>query len=148
MVASWGIVIRAVRVNVAAIGLLGSAAAVSADIAVVAHPSLTVDALTVEQVRELFSGKTHRLPDGTPVKVIDQPDSRPARSEFYLKVLHQTPEQAKSYWAKQIFSGAGVPPPVVMDDAAVKKWVGRHPEGIGYIDVTAVDDSIKVLLKP
>ncbi|KAF0192160.1 MAG: hypothetical protein FD165_1228 [Gammaproteobacteria bacterium] len=139
---------RAGRIIILSLGLLGSAAAVSADVVVIANPSLAVDTLTAEQIKEIFTAAAPRLPDGTPCKVIDQAEQRPARTEFYQKVLHKTPEQAKAYWAKQIFTGNGVPPPVVMDDAAVKKWLSRFPDGIGYIDETAVDGSVKVLLRP
>ncbi len=139
---------QAGRAGILSIGLLGSAAAVSADVVVIANPSLAVDTLTAEQIKDIFTAAAPRLPNGTPCKVIDQAEQRPARTEFYHKVLHKTPEQAKAWWAKQIFTGKGVPPPVVTDDAAVKKWLSRFPDGIGYIDEAAVDGSVKVLLRP
>lgn len=141
-------IVRAVGVVVLASVLIRFSAIASAAVVVIGNASLPVASLTPEQVRNLFLGKDNRLPDGTPCKVVDQVDGRAIRNEFYERVLLKTPEQAKAYWAKLIFTGKGVPPPVLMDDAAVRRWVSRDPRGIGYIDEAAVDSSVKVLLKP
>jgi len=53
----------------------------------------------------------------------------------------------KSYWSKMIFSGKAIPPEVVGDDAAVISWVASTKNGIGYVDSSAVNDSVKVLLR-
>lgn len=44
-----------------------------------------------------------------------------------------------------IFTGRGQPPMVVEGDEQVKKSLTGRPDGIGYIDRAAVDDSVKVL---
>ena len=53
----------------------------------------------------------------------------------------------KAYWAKQMFSGQGSPPPTVGDDAAVKAKVASDAEAISYIPMSMVDDSVKVVLE-
>jgi len=52
----------------------------------------------------------------------------------------------KAYWSKMIFSGKAAPPAVFDNDAAVKSWVASNTDGIGYIDSSQVDVSVKVIL--
>lgn len=147
MAVAQSMIVRASRVIVL-LSLLSVSCIAPAAVVVIANRALPVDTLTAEQVRDLFLGKSNRLPDGTPCKVIDQVEGRPVRNEFYEKVLLKTPEQAKAYWAKMVFTGHGIPPQVLVDDAAVRTWVSRHAGGIGYVDESAVDGSVKVVLRP
>ena len=45
-----------------------------------------------------------------------------------------------------IFTGKGVPPNAVDTDKEMKEMVAKDPGAIGYIDVTSVDDTVKVVL--
>ncbi len=44
-----------------------------------------------------------------------------------------------------MLSGKGIKLDVLQDDAAVKAWVASHPDGLGYIDASQVDESVKVV---
>ncbi len=44
-----------------------------------------------------------------------------------------------------VFSGKGVPPSVVATSADVKNAVVRNTDVIGYIEKSAVDDTVKVV---
>ncbi len=54
--------------------------------------------------------------------------------------------QAKAYWSKLAFTGKGTPPPEAGNSAAVKKAVAGAPGGIGYIEKSAADATVKVVL--
>ncbi|WP_414987101.1 hypothetical protein [Acidovorax sp.] len=116
--------------------LLGAAHA--ADIVVVGHPSAA--ALTKDQVADVYTGKSQ---SASPV---DQPESAAIRAEFYKKATGKDPAQIKALWSRLTFSGKGQPPKEVADSAAVKKAVAADPKAIGYIEKTAVDASVKVLV--
>ena len=118
-----------------------------AEIAVVGNPALGVDTLSKSQVKMLFLGKTSRLPDGSPVTVVDQDEGSATREAFGKQVLRKNVSQMKAYWSRMIFSGKATPPRTVADDAAVRDWVARTANGIGYLDASQVDDSVKILLK-
>jgi len=47
-----------------------------------------------------------------------------------------------------VFSGKGVQPKVIGDDSAVKEWVAKTPNSLGYISDKSLDDSVKVLFRP
>jgi ABC-type phosphate transport system substrate-binding protein len=117
-----------------------------AQIAIVAGVKSTTTALTREQVSALFLGKSTQLPGaGIPV-LIDQLESVDARQIFYAKVTEKTPAQVKAVWSRLVFSGKGSPPKEVANSAEVKKLVNANPDAIGYIEKSAVDATVKVLL--
>ena len=96
-------------------------------------------------VRHLL-GKNSALPGGGAATPVDQADGSPLRDQFYTKVSSKSAAQMKAYWAKQIFTGKGQAPKEAGDSAAVKAAVAGNPNLIGYIDRSAVDATVKVLL--
>ena len=64
------------------------------------------------------------------------------------KVLKKSSKKIKRYWSKRVFSGKGVPPKVIGDDEAMKKWVAQTPNSLGYIDAKTLDSTIKAVFKP
>lgn len=109
-----------------------------AGVAVIGHPS--AQALSKDQVSDIFIGKE------LSAKPVDLPESSPIRADFYKKVTGRDASQVKAAWSRIAFSGKGQPPKEVGDAAAVKSAVAADPKAIGYIDSSAVDGSVKVLL--
>lgn len=130
--------------------LLGAALAwstvASAGIAVIAHPSVSTGALTVDQVSQLFMGRARSLPDGAAVTPIDLAEGAPARVQFVERVLGKNEQQLRSYWSRMIFTGKGQPPRSVNSAAEVVKMVASSPGFIGYVDAKdVVAGKVKVL---
>jgi hypothetical protein len=122
-----------------AAGLLALAGAASAaDLVVVGSPGAS--ALSKEQVADLFLGKSQ---SATP---IDQLEGSPTYAEFYRKATGRDAAQVKATWARLVFSGKAQAPRQLADAAAVKKAIAADPKAVGYIEKSAVDSSVKVLL--
>lgn len=102
--------------------------------------------MSKEQVAEIFLGRASSLPGGGAAVLFDQPESSPVRDEFYSKVTGKSAAQAKSHWSKLAFTGKGTPPKEAASSADIKKAVASTPGGIGYIEKSAVDDTVKVVL--
>lgn len=107
---------------------------------VVVNPKSAAGAMTNEQVAQFFLGKS------TAMTPIDQPESAPVRAEFYKKVTDKEPSQAKALWSKLVFTGKATLPKEMANSADVKKAVAADPKAIGYIEKSAVDASVKVVL--
>lgn len=118
-----------------------------ADVLVVVSAKSALTTLDKNQVRDVFLGKVTSLPDGRSAALIDQPESSPLREEFYSKVTNKSAAQAKAYWAKLSFTGRGVPPHESADSGDIKKMINSTPGAIGYIEKSALDDSVKVIFK-
>jgi len=119
--------------------VLFSASAI-ADIAVIANSGSSASSMTSKDIKKIFLGKN------TSMTPIDQAEGSATRNAFYQQVAKKSEAQMKAYWSKMIFSGKATPPGTASDDAAVKAWVVSNKNGIGYIDSSAVDDTVKVLL--
>jgi ABC-type phosphate transport system substrate-binding protein len=100
---------------------------------VVVNPSVTVRALTREDVARFFLGKAAEWPDGTRVRPIEQRQGSEIREAFTRDVLRRSTAAVKAQWQHLVFSGRGVPPPEAVSDAAVLAHVRAHPGGIGYV---------------
>jgi hypothetical protein len=123
--------------------LAGSA---RADGVVVVSAKSAAKPLTADQAADLFLGRSNELPGAGTATPIDLSEGAALRDEFYEKVAGKSAPQLKAYWSKQIFSGKGQPPKAVGDSAAVKGLLAGNPNLVGYIDKSAVDASVKVLL--
>ena len=120
---------------------------VSAEISVIVSNNNPNTAINQTMVSKIFLGKAKSFPDGSQAVPIDQDDGAAARDAFNSTVLGKSSSQLKSYWSRLIFTGKGTPPKQSGNDASVKQLVADNPNIIGYIDSSAVDDSVKVVHK-
>jgi len=130
----------------AIVGIALSLSALSpalAEVAVVVGPKTGSPALTKEQASAIFMGKSASLPSGTPVVLFDLPESNPLRDEFYTKITGKSAAQVKAHWAKMSFTGKGTPPKEVSNSGELKRTVAGVSGGIGYIEKSALDDSVR-----
>lgn len=128
---------KLLRAAAALAALIFSAAAFGEPVAVMGAGS---PALTKDQVAAVYLGRTLDF------KPVDQPEGTPVRDAFYKKVVERDAAQVKAVWSRIIFTGKGQAPKELPDAAAVKKAVAADPKAIGYIDKSAVDSSVKVVL--
>ena len=122
----------------AALLCAGAQAAHADGIAVVMGPSAAP--LSKDAVANLYLGRTFDL------KPIDAPEGNALRDQFYKKLADRDASQVKSMWSRVVFTGKGQPPIMLPNAAEVKKAVATDPKAIGYIDKSAVDASVKVVL--
>lgn len=130
------------------LALLSLAFSAQAEVVVVVSSKSSVTSLTAEQTAKIFLGKVLTFPNERTAFPIDQPEGSAIRDEFYSKVTHKNSSQLTAYWAKIIFTGEGRPPQLISGDVAVRKAVASNPNAIGYIDKSAVNRSVRVVLKP
>ena len=131
-----------------ALALAGMTHAARADLVVVVSGTSEVEALSAAQVASIFMGKARSFPGGERAVPIEQSEGQAERDAFHHQVTGKDAAQIKAYWSRRIFSGKGQPPREAGDGAAVKAAVASAPGGIGYLDESLVDGSLKVVLKP
>lgn len=116
------------------------AAGASAETVVIVSQKNPATRMFSEQASQFFLGKSNLF---TPV---DQAEGSHIRADFYQKVAEKDPAQVKALWSKLVFTGKATPPKEYPNNAEVKKAVAADPKAIGYIDKSAVDDTVKVIL--
>lgn len=117
---------------------------VQAGIAVIVNPNLPESQLSDSDVKRIFLGKDTAFPGGEEAIPIENNNASDLYAMFHQKVTRKSPKQLRAYWAKLTFTGKGVPPREVSSEE-VKKLVANNQNIIGYIDTSAVDDSVKVV---
>ncbi len=121
-----------------------SANVANADVVMVVHPSNS-DAIDAKVVKRIFLGKEKKFPSGTNVTPINQVAESTVRSEFDKSVIGRSSAQVSAHWSKLVFTGKGVPPTEVADDAAVIAAVAADPSAIGYVDSASVTGDVKAV---
>lgn len=126
--------------------LFGAALLAQAQVAVIVNPKNPAAEMTADQVSSIFLGKSNTLPSGATAAPTDLPDGSAVRDKFYSTVTGKQASQVKAAWSRLVFSGKATPPKEMGSAADVKKFVASNPDAIGYIEKSAVDGSVKVVL--
>ena len=84
-------------------------------------------------VEEAFLKKVTHWDEAQAIQPVDLGQKNAVRDRFSRDVLERDVASVRRYWAQQVFSGRGVPPPELSSDADVVKYVASHPGGIGYV---------------
>ncbi|MBI3712028.1 MAG: hypothetical protein HY253_03570 [Burkholderiales bacterium] len=121
------------------LGLSTIAPPALAELVLVIHPQNETKSMTSSQAAQYFlGGSVQFMP-------IEQAAGSPIRLEFYKKVLEKEPTQVQAIWARIVFTGKGKPPKEVKTSDEVKKAIRENVNAIGYIEKSAVDDTVKVI---
>ena len=126
--------------------MMGSAVAAQAGIAIIAHPSNPLAGITQDELERIYLGKTREFSNGKLVIAVDQREGSDIRIRFYKNITTKNEAALKAYWSKLLFTGKAQPPKEVGNDEAVKDWISKNPDGLGYVDGKSLDKSVKVLL--
>jgi ABC-type phosphate transport system substrate-binding protein len=129
----------------ATLGLL--AANANAEVVVIVNPKNPAASMTAAQVAALYLGNATTFPGGAPASPADQSEAAGIRGDFYQKATGRSLAQIKATWARLTFTGKATPPKELKSDADVKAFVAADPKAIGYVDASALDDSVKAVLK-
>jgi len=138
---------RSMRLMLSACALMMAAASANAEVVVIVNPKNPAANMTAEQVSALYLGTATTFPDGGAAALADQPEAAGIRGDFYQKATGRSVAQVKATWARLTFTGKGTPPKEMKSDADVKAFVAADPKAIGYVDASAVDGSVKAVLK-
>ena len=113
---------------------------------VVVHRANPVASLTRAELSAIYMKRTRSWRDGREIVAIDQLASAPVREHFSRAVHGKSVAYVTRYWQRLIFSGRGIPPRQLPNDAAILDFVKSNRDAIGYIDRgTAPGDGLKVI---
>lgn len=116
--------------------------ATQADVIIVASKMANFSTLSKDDISAIYHGKIKKLADGRPLKALDQDDNA-TRAQFLKTYLAQSGTQYNTYWSRITFTGKGLPPENVRNDAGVIDALQTKPNAIGYIDSKSLTDNVK-----
>jgi len=112
---------------------------------VITHHGNANTSLPLSSVRAIFSMRLNTWPDGTQVTVFVLPDRHPAHARFSRTILKMLPYRLRREWDRLVFSGTGIAPIEVTDEAEMRRRVATTPGSIGYLDEGLVDASVRAI---
>lgn len=124
---AWGAALA-----VTAVLLSFAGAAWAGDVVVIGHPGLPVDSLSAKELKRIYVGEKTFVA-GVKVQPIDYTHAGPVAAAFLQSVVGMDPKRFHAWWVKEVFHGAGIPPRMVDDPAAVLRVVASEPGAIGYV---------------
>ena len=131
---------RMLKVTMLMASTFATVGVANAEMVVVVNAKHPAASLTAAQVADVYLGKD---PSFAPV---DLPESSAERGTFYTKVAGKDSAQVKAIWARLVFTGKSQPPKEAGSSADAVKAVAGNDKGMAYVDKSAVDGSVKVVL--
>jgi ABC-type phosphate transport system substrate-binding protein len=119
-------------------------AARAADYQFIAHPDTSTSTLSKEDAKNILLGSKGKWDNGTVIKLAILTGG-PTHDKVINDITSRTADQFDKYWKKQVFTGKGVMPEAMADDAAMVAYVARTPGAFGYVSAGARTDGVKVL---
>lgn len=117
--------------------------AVSAEIAIVVHPDNPITDISLDYLKRIYLGKTTSFESGDAIVLTVNPK---LNEEFYELVLSMSVRRVRRHWMKIVFEGVFATPPIALEDLdEMKKFIGKNEGSIGFMDILAVDSTLKVL---
>ncbi|PNH91811.1 phosphate ABC transporter substrate-binding protein [Vibrio diazotrophicus] len=117
-----------------------------ASIVVIGNPS-GVGSLSPSDVKKIFLGKSTKLSDGSTVRIVELMDGSAGRIAFHEVATGRSEAQIQSAWSRLVFTGKAEAPIQVEDYNAVIAEVASYTNAVGYVEESALNDSVKVLHK-
>lgn len=131
--------IRALMLITLFSGLLSFSEVLFAEkIFVIANHHGVVEKISIDELRDLYLGRTTRLSNGEKIYPIELSNELDAKAEFHERVTERTLDQLSAHWARLMFTGRGYPIDKVSTEASVVHYVENNKRGLGYITASSI----------
>jgi ABC-type phosphate transport system substrate-binding protein len=131
------------RVAVLILGTLAARAA-NEELVVVVHASGNARAISVEDLRDIFLGERHKLPDGPAVSPVFLRNG-PTHEAFLKAYVGKSDGAFRAGWMRLVFTGKGTLPRTFESEADLLDYVSVTPGAIGYARSAGSRPNVKVL---
>ena len=118
----------------------------SSPIAIVAHKSLPVDDLSLDDLRSIFLADQQFWPDRTRITLLVRAAQSEERTFILERIYEMSEEQFRQYWIAKMFR-AEVPrgPKIVLSTGMALDLVVAIPGSISFTRADTVTDDVKVI---
>jgi len=116
-------------------------------LAVIVNKSNPVAVLQQNELRPLFQTTKKAWDSGQDAIPINLMEDSPLRADFDQAVLGLDPERVARYWTDRKVRGGARPPVRVPTTSAVLKAVASKPGAVGYVRLSEVNPSVKVVAR-
>ena len=115
-----------------------------AEVIVIANPSVALAALEKKELRNVFTGESLALHDGSHVMPVLLKECS-THTEFLTTYLGKSETTFRAAWRSLVFSGDTMMPKTFDTEPAVVNYVAHTAGTIGYINSKTPHDGVKIL---
>lgn len=118
----------------------------SPDIAVVVHPDVPVDNLTLAELRRILMGDREFWTSGSRVTLYIRAPIARERDAIVRDVCQMTEAQFRQHWIAKVFrADTATAPKIVYSTQMALEQVSRTPGALAFVEAPAAGKSVKVL---
>jgi ABC-type phosphate transport system substrate-binding protein len=114
-------------------------------IAVIVNKKNPAISLSRSEMRDIFLKRRQTWPSGDTIVPINGKTRSAIREAFEKLVLGMSPREVGAYWVKQAVTGRATPPRQIGSCDLARRMVAVLPGAIAYIELSRVDDTVKVV---
>ena len=123
-----------------------TAGATAEPLAIVVNRSNPVDSLSMSELRKVFLGQRSHWPNDRRITIVMREPGEPERKTMLHDVYQMDEGALKNHFLHGLFTGEILVSPKVLASATgVRKFVFNVPGAIGYMRLSDVDASVKVI---
>ena len=116
------------------------------DVAVVVHPDVAVDNLTIAELRRVVLGDREFWPAGLRITLLVRAPIAHERDVVLKSLCQMTEAQFRQHWIAKVFrADTALAPKIVYSAEMAVDMVGRFPGAITFIEASRVSQGLKVL---
>ena len=139
---------RALFVGIAALLFASAPVATGAEsIVVVVNASSGVEALSRNEVINIFLGSFRQMPSGQTAVPVDLPKGNPTRAEFYRLLVGKNPAEINTYWSRIVFSGKTRPPVQAERVEDAVSMVHNSASAVTYLERSKVSGRLRIVFE-
>lgn len=115
-------------------------------LAILVNRSNTVDDLSMAELRRIFLGERSHWPNGRRITLVMREPGEPERKTILRDVCQMNESELKNHFLHGLFTGEIlVSPKILATPVGVRKFVFNVPGAIGYLRLSDVDNTVKIV---
>jgi len=117
-----------------------------ADVAVVVHPDVPIDNLTVSELRRIVLGDREFWPESVRITLLIRAPIAHERDVVLKTLCQMTEAQFRQHWIGKVFrADTALAPKIVYSDEMTRDMVNRIPGGIAFVEASKLGRGLKVV---
>lgn len=122
------------------------AAANAEPLAIVVNRSNPTDSLSSAELRQIFLGNRNHWANGRRITIVMREPGDPERRTVLRDICGMSEVQFKNHFLHGLYNGEIlVSPKTLASPSGMRKFVFNVPGAIGYLTLSEVDDSVKIV---
>jgi ABC-type phosphate transport system substrate-binding protein len=122
------------------------AAQAGSDVAVVVHPDVPVDNLTISELRRVVLGDREFWPAGVRITLLIRAPVAHERDVVLKNLCEMSEAQFRQHWIGKVFrADTALAPKIVYSSEMAVELVQRFPGAIAFVDASLVGRGLKVV---